>query len=242
LKDLKVLSLPVERFGQVAEPRVRAVAAPEAMTRLAELLVALGDPKRATDLLERALVLDPQQPRTRALLGRALGASERHPEAEAMFAKAVEQEPDSALTHVDYGLYLTSRAIQRDANTVRIQPTDLPAEQRADYLKRGRAEYERAIALDGSLPEAHTELAFTYLAPGEPAAEAIPHADRAFDLLPSNSTVALQLAEVLIASGKLDEARPLLTRLLPQASASRKYKAYLDELMARVAQGQSAAQ
>jgi thioredoxin-like negative regulator of GroEL len=151
-----------------------------------------------------------------------------------MFAQALQQEPDSALAHLDYGLYLTSRALRRNEETLGVEPTALPAEQRAEYLKRGRAEYLRAIALDASIPEAHTELAYTYLAPGEPAAEAIVHADKAFELLPSDTTIALQLAEVLIAAGRFDEARPVLTRLLPEASRSKKYREYLDGLLARV--------
>lgn len=241
LKRLSALQIPVERFGSVAEPKVRPVEGPEALTRLAELLVAGGDSRRAVDLLEQALALDERQPRALALLGRALGDLERHEEAEARFAQALRQEPDSALAHIDYGLYLASRSIRRNRETFAVEPTDLPAEQRAAYLKRARIEYERAIALDSKIPEAHTELAFTYLAPGEPAEQAIVHADEAFALLPSDNTTALQLAEVLVAAGRFDEARPVLTRLLPDATRSKTYREYLDGLLARVAQADAAA-
>jgi tetratricopeptide (TPR) repeat protein len=234
------ISFPIERFKAGSEPRIRVVESAEALTRLSELSFAVGDDMRAERLLDTALQLDPRQPRANALLGRVLARQGRLDEAEQAFSRALAQEPSSALNHLDYASFLTSRAIRR-GNDLSIETTDPSAERRATFLKRARLEFERAIALDGAIPEAHTELAFTYLAPGESAELAIAHADRAFALLPSDITIALQLAEVLIAAEKLDEARPLLTRLRTEASRSKKYAAYLDRLLALSQQEDAAA-
>jgi Tfp pilus assembly protein PilF len=104
--------------------------------------------------------------------------------------------------------------------------------ERAALLGRARAQLRAALELDPKLPEAHTELAFTYLLPGEPAAQAVVHAERAFALLPSCFEVALQFAEALSAAGEPARALPLLTRLRFEAARSRAYATYLDRLIA----------
>jgi len=235
-----VFTFPLERFAPKQAPQLRLATTAEATEWLGELALTSGYVPRAAQLLERSLALEPERPRALALLGTVRARQGRQVEAEQLLERALRLAPDSALNHLDYANYLTSRALRR-VERGGVETTGLPESQRKDYIERARTEYLRAIELDPDHPEAHTELAFTYLHPGEPAGDSVAYADRAFKLLPSEATIVVQLAEILIAAGRPSEALPLLQRLLPETTRSETYAKYVDGLIA-VARGEPTSQ
>jgi Flp pilus assembly protein TadD len=222
-----VLVLSAERFLTAAPPRVRDATQADVARRLSRLALAGGRFELAEGMLERADAVEPDHPLTLALRAGALAARGSTADAERLYKRAIERAPSDARIRVAYGNLLASRAIRRAADfSVVAAP-----EQREAWLSMARAEYRRAIELDPRAPEAHAQLGFSYLLPGDDAAQAVIHADAAFARLSSDVVIAVQLAEALVAARRGSEALPILTRLLPYAARLEGAAAYLERLI-----------
>jgi TolB-like protein/Tfp pilus assembly protein PilF len=134
---------------------------------------------RAEQAARKALALDPNLAEAHASLGLIQSNHLRAPEAEAEFKRAIELDPDYAPAHVWYGTLLDEMSKQSD----RAGKADLAAAQRAAHL----AEYERALALDPSLPPAVSNLAGTYDRRGQ-RREALPLVERLIRLQPDDAS------------------------------------------------------
>jgi len=230
---IPAISLAAASFLPQRTPTARRATAAEVSRSFADLALAGGLLDTASLLLARLSDEEAREPASLVLSARLFAAEGNPGAAEAIFRRAVEAAPELPEARIEYGKFLVSRALAR-GNDLVVRPTELAAEQRASCLERGREQFLAALEIAPTSPEANTELAFSYLTPGEDASAAVRYADRAFDLLPSNDTVAIQLAEVLIAAGRGTEAVPILDRLRPYIPRNPSLEPYLDLLMTKI--------
>ena len=157
------------------------------------LLGRFGD--SAQKLLQAADIA-PQDPRVYFLLGRAYGAAGPYRDAIAkQFARHVIDTPNDAWAQYFYGRILTERSTHRPSG-------DLDEAQR---------HVERALALDGSLGEAHAELGNILDAKGELDA-ARRELEQATKLDPNSSIAFYRLAHVYQELGQTEQARAAIAK------------------------------
>lgn len=151
---------------------------------------------RADAAAIKALELDPDLAEAHASLGLIRSNQNRFADAEAEFKRALELNPDYAPAHVWYGTLLGTLEQQADRQG--------KAEDAAKLRARKLAEYERALALDPSLPPAVSNLAGTYEHWGR-RREAIALAERLIRLQPDDAS----LWETKIGVALLDLGAPV---------------------------------
>ncbi len=139
---------------------------------------------RAEAAAQKALALDPNLAEAHASLGLIRANQNRSTDAEAEYQRALELEPDYAPAHVWYGTLLGNLAQQAD-HLGRTDPAkqELATSQRAAQL----AEYQKALALDPSLPPAVSNLAGLYDSWGR-RREAIALTERLVRLVPADAS------------------------------------------------------
>jgi TolB-like protein/Tfp pilus assembly protein PilF len=151
---------------------------------------------RAEAAAIKALELDPNLAEAHASLGLIRTNQSRLVEAEAEFKRALELNPDYAPAHVWYGTLLGTLEFQADRQGKADEATKL----RAGKL----VHYEKALALDPSLPPAVSNLAGTYDHWGR-RREAIGLAERLIRLQPEDAS----LWEAKIGVALLDLGAPV---------------------------------
>lgn len=208
-------SLPRAEFPNPPAPRLRVVSESEIGLRLGELALALSHWRRAQDLFES--VLDTQPENHRAIFGlaaarSATGIVEGLPE---LYDRGLKLGAADALSQLDYGLQLY-RQISRDEG----HPNAMPSRDRDDLLARARQHYVRAIEIDPDLPEAHANLGYSYMLEGQEPTLAIPHLERAFELVHSDPLLNFRLGQAYVAAGMLVRARRMFGRVAAQVHSS----------------------
>lgn len=134
---------------------------------------------RAEAAVMKALALDPNLAEAHASLGLIRANQSRFPEAEAEYKRALELNPDYAPAHVWYGTLLGNLEQQLDRQG--------KADDAAKLRARKLVEYERALALDPSLPPAVSNLAGSYEQWGR-RRDAIALAERLIRLQPEDAS------------------------------------------------------
>ncbi|MCA8988167.1 MAG: tetratricopeptide repeat protein, partial [Planctomycetaceae bacterium] len=128
-----------------------------ARTRLGRELYRLGEPERATELLQEAIALDPQNIYAHLTFGIMLWNLKKHDEASAEFSKAIEIDPSDADAHDRLGITLfyaknPQQALAEFRKAIELDPTYLPARYHLGNIliiqrktDEGLAEYRKAI-------------------------------------------------------------------------------------------------
>ncbi len=143
--------------------------------------------------LQRAAASSPDVDALNAL-GLAYARNSRNAEALATFARALQIDPESAMTHENIG------AIHLDAGR----------------LREARDAFTRALAADPAAAPAHAGLAMVAMKNGDPTA-AIDHWKRAVALQPADVDALYDLGVQLMHEGRTGEARPYLEQFLRTA-------------------------
>jgi len=207
-------------FPAPREAAVRRLDAGEVARELGLLALGLDDPEHAETLFRSAIALRPDDARAHFGLARALGARPGRQDLAPLYARALALGPDDALNELDYARSLLERAETAP------EPVPLLGEARRHLL--------RAIELDPRSPEAHAQLAASYLLfEGEDASRALPIALRAYQLLSSDGEINHLAAMALIDAGRLDEAQRLLSAARVQVQSTRTLER-LDQLSALI--------
>jgi tetratricopeptide (TPR) repeat protein len=160
--------------------RVAAAARPDARVRLrlAEALLASGDPAQALQAADAAASLDPEIAEAWFLRGTALNALGRWPEAEQALRAAIRRAPDHAEAHLNLGNALA----------------DL------DRLDEALVFLRRAASLAPDLVEAHASLGFALTAAHD-FSGAIAACERAVALRPASARAHSNLGVAAMLSG-----------------------------------------
>jgi Flp pilus assembly protein TadD len=222
--DTAKVNLPLRRAGA---PELRAVPQPEAVTRLGELALAIGDSALARDYLERAVKSEADSARASTALGDALVAQRDFAGAELSHAAALAAAPEDPIVHLGQANYLLARARESDDGL-----------QRADHVREAREHYQRARELAGVLPEADEGLAETYLLPGEDPALGRAPLRAARAALPGDAELMRLDARLSIAQGDAEAARRTASVLLARARTASEIEAarsLLDQIDVRAA-------
>jgi len=146
--------------------------------------------EEAAQLLKRARALAPSDPHILNSLGICLKAVGQNEAALEAYAAALRADPDMAAAHFNRG------AIFEGLNDI----------------KRARAAFERAAALDQKYVEPLASLAWLDAQAGD-AASARGHAERALAISPSNALASMALASADLQSGDLASTTARLSQL-----------------------------
>jgi len=172
-----------EKFG-TPSPDVKPPENGEA-TRGGETFLLLGsislkkdDAAEAAAWLQKAIELDPQNPRSRNLLAVALAKKGDLKSAEIQYRKAIEIDPNRAEIHRNFGQTLAE----------------------AHRSEEAAVEFQKALTLDPHFAEAHTQLANLYAKSGR-MSEARMHYEAALQENPK-SVAALNNLAWLLATAK----------------------------------------
>lgn len=163
--------------------------------------VLIGQVARAELLVQKLLAEEPGLGPAQVVLGFATLRAHRLPEAEAIFAAVLKVEPNDVaalvgLASVKRKLGALDQALPLYLKAERLRPRDGPLARRASEVKLAVA--EAAIARAGALS-----------AEGK-VTEAIGMLQRALEVAPELSPVRLELADLLVDSGRRAEALAVL--------------------------------
>ena len=146
--------------------------------------------KLALDAFRRATELSTQDPDAFQWLGTAQQMLYQYREARSTFEQGIARFPNHAPMYLAYGKLL----LAEDAH-------DEAAQARAIGL------FNKALALDAALPDAHYELGKLLFDTGKPS-EALPHLEAAARLDPRSSRTHLALAGAYRTLGRTGQIRP----------------------------------
>ena len=210
-----------------------------------------GQHVTAVELMQKAIVRQPNAAVCHNNLGEAYRALQRWSEAEASCRRAIELQPDFAAAHVNLGGVLKcqgqlAEAIACYRRALQLEPDYADAHLNlgnvlADQGQRAEAVacYRRAIALDPHAADAYANLAALLTEEGQ-LDEAVACCRRALQLKPDAADVHVNLAIALKDQGKLDEAIACYDRALelePDLAAAHCDRAFLWLLGGNFAQG-----
>jgi tetratricopeptide (TPR) repeat protein len=199
----------------------------ELRLRFAEISLEAHDPARARALAEAVLVNNPKSSAARLIAGEALLKSNENELARKQLEAAVALDP----SYKD-GLALATAylalADTKDAETLFAEMAKGFGDKAAIHLDFGRAygeagypdkaivEFEKAIALDGKLPEAHYGLGASYmLSQGEVGyPRAIEEFNRELALHPDDYFSLAQLGSIALSQHRLEDAESYLKRAM----------------------------
>jgi tetratricopeptide (TPR) repeat protein len=200
-------------------PLMRAAAfTPVTESNIAYALVSQGDHREAAlRHLDAALATNPLYPTAHQLEGVLLLDMGRVPEAEAQLRRAIELEPDRALTYSHLASLLASQ----------------------ERLPEAIAVYQKSVALDPFDAEAQGNLAGLLGTAGR-CDEAIEHITRALALKPDIPQLRFNQALILGGCGRYAEAEAALRRLPPETPIFQSGRLYLVTLCLEQGQPQRA--
>jgi tetratricopeptide (TPR) repeat protein len=159
-------------------------------------LYILGKFTDSAEKLLHAAKIAPKDPRVYFLLGRAYGAAGPYRDAIAKeFARHVSETPNDAWAQYFYGRILAERSTQRSSGD----------------LDEAQLHVEKALALDGSLAEAHAELGNILDTRGHLDA-ARRELEEATRLDPNSSIAFYRLAHVYQELGQTEQARAAIAK------------------------------
>jgi predicted O-linked N-acetylglucosamine transferase (SPINDLY family) len=151
--------------------------------RLGYCHLALGDPVSAAVVLEKEVQAFPELVDAYNLLAISLMQQSRHPEALTVLASALERDPRSAGTHLNFGNALAH--LRRHEEAI--------------------ASFEKSVELEPGLSQAHNNLGHAFKELGR-FDEAIASYERALRIAPNDFEVHNNLGTVLGVSGRSGEA------------------------------------
>ena len=151
-----------------------------------------------------ALAVNSSNASALAGMGDIHGHAKQFEDAERCYAAAVAAEPRNADHELDWGEYFLHRAGVPDADP----------EQRRTFLVEARKHFAHAFAINPHNPETLDKNALTYLYDGEDPAKAVASLEAAHELLPSQAEIQTNLALAYIRTGKSEEARQIVNRLV----------------------------
>jgi protein O-GlcNAc transferase len=187
--------------------------------------LALGDPVRAVEVLDREVKAFPNFVEAHNLLALSLMQQSRHEEALTVLASAVERDPRSAGTHLNFGNALTNlrryeEAIPRFRKAMELQPGLSQAHNNLGHALRelGRfdeavASYEYALRFAPNDFEVHYNLGLTFQEQGR-FDEAAACFQSAIALNPGYAEVHASLGVIYRKQKRLGEAITCLQKAL----------------------------
>jgi FimV-like protein len=194
-----------ERFETEVDVSVHSLPTAEALSRLGELLLAVGDEESARlslNLLRQAVAADPNHARSHAGTGTAMVVL-KDEGAEAHFERAIELAPQDARVQL---VYAGSRAIRAGND-------DIDEEEESRLIEEARLHYQRCIAIAARSPACHAGLGLVSARSGQTAAAA-QSLEEAHALLPSSTDISLRLGHFYVEAGVEDRAREILEEVL----------------------------
>ncbi|HJQ32807.1 MAG TPA: tetratricopeptide repeat protein [Pyrinomonadaceae bacterium] len=177
-----------------------ALAEPEGLALLGDLLLHTERDGEAEEYLLRAVALDPRSAPARVSLGVLRLRQNRTADAREELQKAVALAPASHLAH-----FHLAEALNRD-DTAPEQSSIKAFEERTDAI---RAELRRAIELAPGFVEPYKLLATVEMERGDRPEEAAAILTRALALSPRRADLTLMLAQAHLLAGRFDDARNL---------------------------------
>lgn len=206
--------LDARKFRPSSAHRTRSLPRDEIAAELGWLSVVAGARGRAERSFEAAIANNPRNGRAHAGLGETRRGQNRWQEAERHYARALEVAPQDPYNHLDYAKYLHGRALLSEDETSRTR-----------LIRRARRHYVRSQKLDGNIPETYAMYGSTFLTEGDDPSRGLETLEHAHALLRSNLDIQILLAELYIATGRGDEARGLLERVMAWSHAERQLTA-----------------
>jgi TolB-like protein/Tfp pilus assembly protein PilF len=180
---------------------------------------------RARKAIDRALAIDPLLVDARGVEACLKFMFEFDWEgAERAFRSAIQLAPDNAMTHAEYGLYLSSLERYDDALVEQRQAHDLDplhpifmSDIASTLLRAGRydealAQARALIALEPTFPMAHSTMGWAYVRKRQ-FEEGLHELNEAVSISPGNSLFLAQLGQAYAESGRADRAREVLEYL-----------------------------
>ena len=193
----------------------------QALVRLSDAYVILGECDLAAQQAERLMTLQPRMADGRGRLGLARLCDGDSDKALEQFRKAVDMEPYNSNARHFLGRTLSALERWDEATLELTRALRLSAEPAVVHVDLGevldaqedtsgaRAEYETVLRLDPENLEAHLDLAVLDFSEGS-YADAQAHTEEALDIQEDSVLGTRLLAFSLAAQGKADRARPLL--------------------------------
>src|SRR5437867_3440921 len=187
--------------------------------------LALGDPARAAEVLEKEVKAFPNFVEAHNLLALSLMQQSRHEEALTVLASAVERDPRSAGTHLNLGNALTNlrryeEAIPRFKKAMELQPGLSQAHNNLGHALKelGRfdeaiASYEHALRIAPNDFEVHNNLGLALQKQGR-LDEAVACFQSAISLKPDYAEAHASLGMIFRTQKRLDEAIACLQKAL----------------------------
>jgi len=195
--------IPVEEMATGAST-VSEVPYPEVLTRLGNLLIALGPDRApfAKEHFDAALAIDPNYGQAVAGLGRLDEVAGRVDDALSRYELAAKLAPDDYMVN-----FLLGRALfERHSTTT-------PTEDTESLTRRTRTALRRAAVQRPSFAEAWAFLGTTYTWDLEPDDIGIQAMETAYRLLPKRGDLGHNLALLYVRRDRIDEARATIARM-----------------------------
>ena len=199
------------------------------------ILNRVGRGEEAVAAIRKSMYLNPHYTANYSTdLAEAYRALGRHAEAIASLRDAVDRNPDwmasylsLAQIHQDTGQYDEAIATLKEALSQDPESVELHCNLAASYrmawamtqdqdpsmLDLALEMAEKAVAIDDSSPQGHSELSNVLLQKAEHS-RALAEAETAVDLAPDNGDSYAQLAGALILGGRADEAIEMMNRAM----------------------------
>jgi tetratricopeptide (TPR) repeat protein len=202
-----------------------------ALTELAELCLARGEPKAAEDLLRRALALQPHDPRLHAALGEARHRQKAFADAETAYRRALELDPQMIAAHVRLSDVLRDTGRLDDAQAAARRALEVDDESPLGHFAlamahraKGRMDtaiqcFEQARELDPQRPQTLQQLALA-LRESDRMEEAVRELRAAVRLRPDDPGLLSDLGVVLADTMQYEEAMECFRRALERAPGS----------------------
>jgi tetratricopeptide (TPR) repeat protein len=202
--NYEALAVPLAAFDhEDFIPRVKELSQEEISIALGDLAVAHENSRLAGELFHAALAAHPTSARAHTGLGNTFALRGAWKQAISKYQRALEIDPESAETELDYANCIQERALKQED----------PAKRR-ELLKEARQHYVRSYKLNPGIPETYAMYGKTFLAPREYPARGIEALDRARGLLPANPTILRLLAKAYVLTERESDARALVERIV----------------------------
>lgn len=196
-----------------------------ALTNLAAALRQAGQPEQALALLQRALMLNEQEPQIWFNYANLLHARQQHDSAEHGYRRALELDPRLYQAHFNLGrlLHELDRVEEAESHyrqALKLQPNFARAHANLGNLLRRRGQVQAAVESHRKAIRLAPREAGNYVNLGNALLDLEDHAGaaeayrRALKLAPGLASAALALARLEIAKGELAQAEAVLRRTL----------------------------